>query len=316
MNLVTSHTITLSGLTAGTTYNFKVKSKDASGNESASPDYILVTSNTGTLVGGVISKSTMWTERDSPYLIISTIEVPAGVTLTIESGASAFMKGSGDYMFMVLGSVVAHGYPGTLITFDAGMHSFFSCENAGPEASVDLDYCAIQNGASLINFARCFNLRHAEATNLTQYSDISVTPAEDIHIEYNKFRNASGFLTGGGADVYVMYNYFYARNRSLQDVPWIVNNASPATFVRSNFFLGKDGIVLMLKGGHGSEGMVACNNYWGTLSTIAIQEMIWDKNDDSNLVSYIKYLPMQTSPEPSRLLMPNDDARTVQPIFW
>jgi hypothetical protein len=48
--------------------------------------------------------------------------------------------------------------------------------------------------------------------------------------------------------------------------------------------------------------MVATNNYWGTLSTIVIKEMIWDKNDDSNLASYIEYLPIRTSPEPIRLL--------------
>jgi hypothetical protein len=302
-NLVTSHTVTLSGLIPGSTYNFKVKSKDASGNESVSPDYTLVTSDTATLVGGVISKNTTWTQRDSPYLITGTIEVPAGVTLTIEPGASALMSGSGDYVFIVHGTVLAHGTPGKMITLDGGMHSFFSCENASPDASVDLDYCAIKNGARLIGFVKHFYLGHSEITNLTEYSDISFGPTKDVYIEFNKFTNASGFLTGGGSNVYICYNYFNTRNRAVQDAPWIVNRASPATIVRDNFFLNTDGIAVMLQGGSGSEGMVATNNYWGTLSKIAIREMIWDKNDDSNLASYIEYLPIRTSREPIRLLV-------------
>jgi hypothetical protein len=302
-NFVTSHAVTLSGLTAITTYNFKVKSKDASGNESVSPDQTLVTSNSGTLVGGLISQNTTWTERDSPYLITSTIEVPAGVTLTIEPVVSVLMSGSGDYMFMVRGTVFAHGYPGKMITLDGGMRSFFSCENAGPEASVNLDYCAIKNGASLINFARGFYLGHSEITNLTEISDISFGPTKDVYIEYNKFTNASGFITGGGATVYINYNYFYSRNRTVQDVPWIVNKAGPATVINHNFFLDKYGITLMLQGGSGSEAIMAPNNYWGTMSKIVIDKMIWYKHDDSNLASYIQYAPIRTSPEPIRQLI-------------
>jgi hypothetical protein len=302
-NLVTSHTVTLSGLTPGTTYNFKVKSKDASGNESVSQDYTLVTSKAGTLVGGIISENTNWTEWDSPYLITSTIEVPAGVTLTIEPGASALMSGSGAYVFIVRGTVFAHGYPGEMITLDGGMHSFFCCENASPEASVDLDYCAIKNGARLIDFVKYFYLGHSEVTNLTEYSDISFGPTKDVYIQFNKFTNASGFLTGGGSNVYIYYNYFNTRNRTVQDAPWIVNRAGPATIVNNNFFLDKYGIAIMLQGGRGSEGMVATNNYWGTQNTKVIDAMIWDKNDDSDLASYIEYLPIRTSPEPIRLLI-------------
>jgi hypothetical protein len=302
-NLVTSHTITLGGLTPSTAYNFKVKSKDAGGNEAVSEDYTFVTADKGTLVGGLMSHNTTWTAQDSPYLITSTIEVPARVTLTIEPGASALMSGSGDYMFVVYGTVLAHGKPGkiNMITLDGGMHSFFSCENAGPDASVDLDYCIIKNGASLINFARCFYLGHSEITNLTQYSDISFGPTKDVYIEYNRFTNASGFATGSGANVFIRYNYFNTLNRAVQDTPWIVNRAAPATIVSNNFFLNTDGIAVMLHGGHGSEGMVATNNYWGTQNVKVIDAMIWDKNDDINLASYIEYIPIRTSPEPIRM---------------
>ena len=302
-NLVTSHSVTLSGLNAGTTYNFLVKSKDASGNESVSQNCTLVTAEAGTLVGGLISENTTWTAQDSPYLITGTIEVPAGLTLTMEPGVSASMSGSGDYMFIVRGTVTARGTSGNKITLDGGMHPFFSCKDAGPEATVDLDHCIIKNGASLINSARCFYLGHSELTNLTEYSDISFGPTKDVYIEYNRFTNASGFVTGGGANVYIRYNYFYSRNPAVQDAPWIVNRAGPATMVSNNFFLDRGGITVMLEGGQGTEGMVATNNYWGTQNTKVIDTMIWDKNDDPDLASYIEYLPIRNSPEPIRFLI-------------
>lgn len=261
MNLVTRHTITLSGLTPGTKYYFKVKSKDASGNETVDTDRIFTTSAASTttppvisaadisapsiastVVGGIIPASTVWTAQDSPYLITSTIQVPAGVTLTIEPGVSASMSGSDDHMFIVYGKVLAHGMPGNRISFDGGMRPFFSCENAGPDSSVDLNYCEIKNGASIIDFAKCFYLRHSEITNLTKYSDISFGPTKDVYIEYNKFTNASGFSTGGGANVYIRYNYFNSRNLSIHDIPWIMNRASPATMVQNNFFSIRTGL--------------------------------------------------------------------------
>ncbi len=298
-DIITNHGVTLSGLSPDTTYNFKVKSRDASGNESISQDYKLVTSKTGTLVGGIISENTTWTGSDSPYIITSTIQVPAEVALTIQPGTSVLMSGDGDYMFKVSGEVVTHGIPGSRITLNANGHSFFSCENAAPDALVDLSYCSIENGTSLIDFARGFNLRHSEVTDLSQNSDISFSPTGDVYIEYNNFTNASGFVTGG-AKVYVRYNHFYSKNRSLQDMPWIVNKSGPATIVNYNWFLETDGVAVMLEGGSGTEGIEAAYNYWGTYNITNIDAMIWDKNDDPDLASYIDYLPTRNSPEPIR----------------
>ena len=298
-DLITNHTVILSGLTSNTTYNFKVKSRDASGNESVSQDYTLVTSRMGTLVGGIIGENTTWTASNNPYIITSTILLPTEVTLTIQPGTSVLMSGDGEYMFEVNGEVIAHGVPGSRITLNANGHSFFSCENAGPEASVDLSYCSIENGTSLIAFARGFNLRHSEVTDLPQNSDISFGPSSDVYIEYNNFTSASGFITGG-AKVYVRYNHFYSRNRSLQDMPWIVNKAGPATIVNYNWFFETDGIAVMLEGGSGTEGIEAAYNYWGTYNITVIDAMLWDKNDNPDLASYIDYLPTRNSPEPIR----------------
>ncbi|KAA0231632.1 DUF4038 domain-containing protein [candidate division KSB1 bacterium] len=46
---VTSHSVTLSELTAGTTYHYRVKSQDAAGNLSVSQDFVFTTANASTL---------------------------------------------------------------------------------------------------------------------------------------------------------------------------------------------------------------------------------------------------------------------------
>jgi phosphodiesterase/alkaline phosphatase D-like protein len=54
-NLVTSHTVTLSGLTAGTTYNYRVRGADAAGNEGPSGNFTFTTTSVGDTTPPVLS---------------------------------------------------------------------------------------------------------------------------------------------------------------------------------------------------------------------------------------------------------------------
>jgi hypothetical protein len=65
-NLVTSHSVTLSGLSASTTYHFKVKSKDASGNETVDSDRTFTTSAV------LLSEPLQYRELDS--LVAGSVE--------------------------------------------------------------------------------------------------------------------------------------------------------------------------------------------------------------------------------------------------
>ena len=68
--LVTSHSVTLSGLQASTLYHFRVKSKDAAGNEATSGDFTFTTAAEADTTAPVISAVT------------STAITPSGATLT------------------------------------------------------------------------------------------------------------------------------------------------------------------------------------------------------------------------------------------
>src|SRR6185369_2520630 len=57
----TSHSANLSGLVASTLYHYRVRSKDAAGNQAVSPDQTLTTASSGGGGGGGSSNSVVWT---------------------------------------------------------------------------------------------------------------------------------------------------------------------------------------------------------------------------------------------------------------
>ena len=308
--LVTSHNVTLSDLEPNTTYHFRVRSKDATGNEGISGDFTLTTSKGATEVGGIISSDTTWTQEDSPYVITSTIQIPSGVTLTIEPGVLVTMPSSGD-MFLLHGTIVARGTKGEEIIFDGGNSSnFFSPKGSSADTFLDLDRCILRNGRSFWPATGHeqyghFSLTHCELINLTNYSYIWY-PERDVHIEYNKLTNTGGFSIGhsGNTKVYIRYNLFNGRNPNLPSYAdyWIQNWASydlSETIVKYNSFINTKGIALELPSGYDSAAMSATENYWGMQDTTIIDKMIYDKNDDITSAGYINYQPILTSPHPS-----------------
>jgi uncharacterized repeat protein (TIGR02543 family) len=308
--LVTSHSISLSGLEPNTTYHFRVKAKDKAGNEALSVDYTFTTSKVATKVGGIISQSTRWTKENSPYVVTHTVQIPSGVTLTIEPGVTISMPSAGD-MFLLHGTISARGASQDKIIFDGGGNSnFFSAKGSSSDTFLDLAYCIVRNGISFWpptghEQYGYFSLRHSELTNLTGYSYIWY-PGRDIYIEYNKFINAGGFSIGhrGDVKVYIRYNLFDKKNPGLPHFAdfWIQNWASydsSATIVKYNSFINTEGIVLKLPSGYDRAAMSATKNYWGTQDTRIIDTMIYDKNDDITCAGYIDYLPILTEPHPS-----------------
>jgi len=79
-NDVTSHSVALSGLNAGTTYHYRVKSADSSGNTATSSDYTFTTTSTSSdieLTSGVAYSESLSATGDVDYY---KINVPSGST--------------------------------------------------------------------------------------------------------------------------------------------------------------------------------------------------------------------------------------------
>ena len=262
-----------------------------------------------TEVGGIINADTIWTLDNSPYIIIDTIQIPADVTLTIEPGVIINRPTDGD-MFLLNGTIYAHGTVDDKIIFDGGDSSnFFRVNNSNANTFLDLDYGIIRNGISFWSGTGYghFSLRHSLVDNLSRDSYIWY-PQEDVYIEYNEFRNSGGFSVGHGSastdvKVYIRYNLFNKKNLNLSDYAnYCVENWASyglsETIVEYNSFISIDDLALKLPSGYNSAALTAINNYWGTQNIDIINSMIYDKNDDITCADYIDYLPILTEPHP------------------
>ena len=249
----------------------------------------------GTTVGGIIWENTTWTLENSPYTLTDTVQIPVNVTLTIEPGVTIMRPTSGD-MFLLHGTLFAHGTINEKIVFDGGGNSEFFTTWGG-EGNAFLDFCIIRNGYRFWNRGGYFNLTRSELNNLTD-EILLESPSADICIEYNKFVKTGGLnahqAAGRTCKISVRYNLF-------QNISSPINNAggSPGQnemIVKRNSFISIDEIILSLALDFDTAIMNATENYWGTLDTDLIDSKIYDRNDDIRIKNYIDYLPILSEP--------------------
>jgi len=275
-------------------------------------------SSSGTYVGGIIWENTTWTLENSPYIITDTVQIPGGVTLTIEPGVLVTKPTAGD-MFLVQGSIYAHGAIDNKITFDGGGNSnFFNMDASDSLTVLDLDYCIIKNGNSFWYSTKMrqwasFSLKHSELLNLKSYSNMYYlsSTGHKIYIEYNKFINSAGFLIGTDIDVYayIRYNLFKG---NIGPVLRIKPTCSGRISIKYNSFIDMQGIALELCI---SIDQDATENYWGTTDTDVIDSMIYDGNDDIRIRGFIEYLPILTEPHPATPIILEDVNIDINGIF-
>jgi len=84
-NLVTTHSVSLTGLTAGTTYHYRVNSRDAAGNESASGDYML---GVCSIIGPTVSNLAVFEITGTSAKITWTTDYPS--TSQVEYGPASY----------------------------------------------------------------------------------------------------------------------------------------------------------------------------------------------------------------------------------
>lgn len=74
--------------------------------------------NAQTNVSGAFFSNTNWTKAGSPYNVTGDVQVPAGVTLSIEPGVQ--IKFNGDYLILIKGCLMANGTKTSPIVFNSG----------------------------------------------------------------------------------------------------------------------------------------------------------------------------------------------------
>jgi len=264
---------------------------------------------TGVEVGGILDTNTTWTQENSPYLITETIQIPEGITLTIEAGVTVSFSGEGD-MFLVDGEIQAQGTAGDKIVFEGnGADNFFNILTS--ECSLFLDYCVFDNANRLLSVDESVSqviLRHSLVTNISSASDLYHWH-EACFIEYNVFIDAAGFGfmnwfgKDSGATMYVRYNV--VKTNSEIFVIFSPNVYHQGYVVQYNSFVDVDETIFAVNEGLGdSIDITATENYWGTTDAIIIDSLILDKNDEINRPETIDYSPILDAPHPEGAILP------------
>jgi len=275
-----------------------------------------------TTVGGIISEDTTWTAENSPYEITETLQIPSGVTLIIEPGVTISKPSSGD-MFLLMGTICAHGTSQEPIVIDGGGNSKIIYTQPGYGYG-DFQYCTLQNGYEFWDRWGRLDLRYSRLVNLStggtykglphDYIIALDGPSGESNIEFNEFVNTGGIYSYN--DKYgtnIRYNLFQGLLSPLTHMGGGTSSYPPKQMiVKYNSFIDTKGLALSLAPGFIGFGpsINGTENYWGTHDTNIIDQMIYDRNDDIRIENYIDYLPILTEPHPDTPLV------TFDPWFY
>jgi hypothetical protein len=95
-----------------------------------------------TEVGGVISSDTTWDLEHSPYVLTADVQIPGGVTLTIEPGVKLVYNKS-DYEILIKGGIIVNGISSQPIVFTSSQAKVSSKATQIRFVDADLDLSQI-----------------------------------------------------------------------------------------------------------------------------------------------------------------------------
>jgi hypothetical protein len=266
----------------------------------ALPAALPATAAEGTTVGGVLSNDTIWNSAGSPYRVTSTVQVPSGVTLTIQPGTRVVGEGVAD-LFQLHGSLLAEGTPTERVDFDGGRFANFFSAKGATAAVLRLSNVVVHHGRSLWpatghEQSGQLHVADSEFHNVEEYSYIWY-PTSNSRFERNVFVDSAGFSVGThtNAQVFFENNRFVRASRSGY---WIRQWAAygQPTVVTGNTFMIAGAPSVELQSGYDSAKMIATGNYWSTTDISIINDMIADGRDSIARAGIIEYEPFLDAP--------------------
>ncbi|MBP9019864.1 MAG: copper amine oxidase N-terminal domain-containing protein [Bacteroidales bacterium] len=264
----------------------------------------------------ILSEDTTWTSADSPYSLTNNVQIPYGVTLTIEPGT--IINGN-NYSIQVWGVLRVTGNINLKVKINNTHISQGSNDNENQPSLIDIQFAEIEGGSIYAQTGHSIkgsiNLRDSLIKNTFSCMYLWY-PISDCYIERNIFKNAGGISVGvDNSNVYIENNVFQQQTSPAVE-NWASYNGN--TIVRYNSFLSNDRIALKLPPGYSPVAMIADHNYWNTENISTIESMIFDKNDDLSCAGYIVYTPFldspdQNTPSPFTIIASTGSGGTISP---
>jgi len=242
----------------------------------------------GTSVGGIISEDTVWTSKNSPYIVEENIFIDENITLEVEPGVEIRFD-IGKYI-QVMGDLKAFGTKENFIKFTANHENL--CQpweikvgkyrEGGKGGNLKISYCEINYGTiGTESYAHGdFNNLMIDDCIFNVSSILTEGPGTSSYIRHNTFLNATNnairINTGKFNSVDISYNNFKENKVAIY-----VAAVSPtgAQISHNNFYLD-NGVALDIAT---KDDVAVPNNWWGTTDISVIDSKILDFYDSFSL---------------------------------
>ena len=247
--------------------------------------------------GGRVQEGTTLTKANGPYLITSTIEIPSGVTLTIEPGVQIDVRSQVN-LFWVQGKLVIRGSKESPVRIDGSALNYFYLKGART-AEIDAKYLLIYGSdeGSIIPATgyeqnASLNFEDCEFINIPGFNYIWYPNAANF--SRNVFWKTAGFSIGTNNAAVIFKNNLFLDDpiKVEENSYWVdVWNGSTLVNLSGNEFrdLTKNALV-------GKVSFSAKGNYWAGIEPSMIQRYILDNNDSLNFSGIVDSTGQLTLP--------------------
>ena len=237
-------------------------------------------------IGGLISSDLVLTKSGSPYILTSTLQIPAGLSVTVQPGVEIRTSGI-NTVFWNQGNLIFAGSKNDLIRVTGKFDLFISLKNAPLGSKLSIIGTLIDGGGTLWSFGGYsgyteITMEDSELKDVFGYTYLWYPPNKVI-IQRNVFINSGGFSIGfdardGKSSVSILNNLFIGA--STTDY-WIEAWASYGgqVEVHGNEFRSGPYTAVQLKPNYKDGKINASGNFWGTQSLTVIGTYVKDKSD-------------------------------------
>jgi len=247
-----------------------------------------------TTIGGLISSDLVLAKSGSPYTLSSTLQIPAGRTVTVQSGVEIRTSGVST-AFWNQGILVFNGSRQDPIRLTGKPNIYFSLKNSLTGSSLSVKGVLFDGGGTLWSYEgysgyQDLLLEDSEIKDVSGFTYVWY-PLSKVVIQRNALINSGGFSVGfdargGKSGVQIKNNLFVGP--STTDY-WIEVWASYGgqLEVQANEFRSGPYTAVRLKPNYTDGKLNASGNFWGTQSAPTIALMVKDKSDGLEFADFI-----------------------------
>jgi len=248
-------------------------------------------SSAATTIGGLANSDLVLTKSQSPYSLSSTLQIPAGIKVTVEAGVEIQSNGL-QTMFWNQGNLTFNGTRDNPIRLTGKPSLYILTKNAEVGSQLNIKGVLFNGGSSVWSnqgYSGYFSLvfEDNEVKDVTDFIYVWYLLNKAV-IQRNVFVNSGGLSVGfsEGRDVSILNNLFIGPSTTGY---WVESWASYGgqLEVHNNEFRGGPYIAVQLKPDYKDAKISATANFWGSQSLADISKMVNDRSDSLSYVNTI-----------------------------